>query len=395
MRHLLLAAATASSLLVLGTGHARATAYTFRPVGPSAPDPSWTTFSTVHGLNDLGHVVGSYQGVKWGGDYQIESYWYVQTKSGAVPFSIPGAESMNISGINDAGQIVGTYLQTDSYPYRKSFLTAGDARRDISVPGAIATYAEDINNLGRVVGTYYDSQYDEHTFLYSGGAYTRLDLSHRDGTYAQGINDAGDVVGYMSVEEGYRVRDRGFYYSKGVFRVINVPTASHTYVTDINNLGQMAGYYQDARDGMLHGFIFSAATGEFTYVDAPETISPGPWGGYYGTQTVLDGINDAGQIAGYSGGIYGYRGFVATPAASAVPEPPGVSVLGVGLIGAGLIRRGRVRRDRPAAPRPAPPVAVAPAPGAGGPSLTGRPHPPGEDSPARGSLSNATARSMV
>ena len=394
MRHPLLAAATVSSLLVLGTGHARATAYTFRPVGPSAPDPSWTTFSTVHGLNNLGHVVGSYQGVKWGGDHQVNSYWYVQTKSGVVPFSVPGAESMNVSGINDAGHIVGTYLQAASYPYRKSFLTAGDVTRDISVPGAIATYAEDVNKLGQVVGTYYDSQYDERTFLYSDGAYTTLDLSRRAGTYAQGINDAGDVVGYITVEEGYRVRDRGFYYSKGVFRVVNVPMASHTYVTDINNLGQMVGYYQGARDGMLHGFIFSAATGEFTYIDAPEKMSPGPRGGYYGAQTVLEGINDAGQIAGYSGDIYGHRGFVATPAASAVPEPPGLSVFGFGLIGAGLIRRGR-GHDRPAAPRPAPPVAAAPAPGAGGPSLMGRSHPPGEDSPAGRSPSNATVRSTV
>jgi len=59
------------------------------------------------------------------------------------------------------------------------------------------TVAEGINDAGQIVGYYLDSSQVAHGFLYSGSTYTTIDdpLGTK-GTVAQGINDAGQIVGY-------------------------------------------------------------------------------------------------------------------------------------------------------------------------------------------------------
>ena len=54
-----------------------------------------------------------------------------------------------------------------------------------------------INNLGQIVGYYLDSNNFQHGYLYSNGTYLTLDDplgSH--GTVATGINDSGQIVGF-------------------------------------------------------------------------------------------------------------------------------------------------------------------------------------------------------
>ena len=52
------------------------------------------------------------------------------------------------------------------------------------------TYASGINNLGQIVGTYLGSGPQRQGFVYNNGAYTTLDdPSATNGTFAQGINN--------------------------------------------------------------------------------------------------------------------------------------------------------------------------------------------------------------
>ena len=65
------------------------------------------------------------------------------------------------------------------------------------------TWAQGINDLGQIVGTYADSS-GEHGFLYSHGQYTTLnDPLATAGTWAQGINNLGRIVGYYGDGSGY------------------------------------------------------------------------------------------------------------------------------------------------------------------------------------------------
>ena len=53
-----------------------------------------------------------------------------------------------------------------------------------------------INDAGQIVGDYLDSSGTMHGFLYSAGIYTTLDDPLGIRTVASGINDAGQIVGY-------------------------------------------------------------------------------------------------------------------------------------------------------------------------------------------------------
>src|SRR4051795_5836147 len=64
----------------------------------------------------------------------------------------------------------------------------------IDVPGASFTQAFGINDAGQIVGTFQDST-GPHGFLDTGGSFTQIDVPGASFTTANGINDAGQIVG--------------------------------------------------------------------------------------------------------------------------------------------------------------------------------------------------------
>src|SRR5262249_55004649 len=74
----------------------------------------------------------------------------------------------------------------------------------LDVPGATVTRALGINDVGQIVGTY-DNASGHHGFLYFNGVYTSIDDPQAgtmpgQGTYgASGIDNAGNIVGYYVV----------------------------------------------------------------------------------------------------------------------------------------------------------------------------------------------------
>jgi hypothetical protein len=62
----------------------------------------------------------------------------------------------------------------------------------LDVPGSGDTFAAGINNAGQIVGSYNGS----HGFILSGGVYSTLDAPGRLSlTYLTAINDSGQIVG--------------------------------------------------------------------------------------------------------------------------------------------------------------------------------------------------------
>src|SRR3984893_14491645 len=75
----------------------------------------------------------------------------------------------------------------------QAFLDSNGTHTTLAVPGASGTntVARGINDAGQIVGSYVDSSGISHAFLYSGGTYTTLPAGA-----ATGINDYGQIVGY-------------------------------------------------------------------------------------------------------------------------------------------------------------------------------------------------------
>lgn len=202
-------------------------------------------------------------------------------------FDVPGAINTEPHGINDVGQIVGSYTTSANSPPH-GFLYDGSAFTTIDVPPqpglpALGTTLFGINNAGQIAGTIFENilLQNPHAFELDSRGVTFLDFpGHRNGV-AYGINNSGQIVGYFYDD----VATHGFLYTNGAITAIDIPGLTRAGASAINNLGQivMGG---DTYDGFLY------SNGTFTTIHFPGARN-----------TYLYGINDAGQIVGMPAGV--------------------------------------------------------------------------------------------
>lgn len=104
---------------------------------------------------------------------------------------------------------------------------------------------------------------------------------------AQGINNSGQLVGYSVTAGG---TTHGFLYTGGA--MIDLGTLAgdpNSEAYGINNLGQIVGTSgsADLGNGVQHAFIYQSGT--MSYL-----------GNLGGQSSLAEGINDSGQVTGYS-----------------------------------------------------------------------------------------------
>ena len=262
-------------------------------------DPAAISITAPSGINDAGQIVGTYFS---GG----KSNGFLHDGSNYITLDDPAATGgTSANAINDSGEVVGTYSAGGT---QSGFLFSNGTYITLNDPlGADGTLANGINNAGQIVGEYLDAHGSTHGFLFSNGTYTTIDDPLGiNGTDAKGINDAGEIVGYYL--DGSSVA-HGFVYNNGTYITLNDPSAANgTFAEGINNAGQVVGYYLNSSD-VAHGFVYS--NGKYFNFDNSAA------GKGAGEGTFAFAIDNAGQVSGYYvGGGFDVAGFLAKPAQS-------------------------------------------------------------------------------
>jgi uncharacterized membrane protein len=98
-------------------------------------------------INSRGHVAGN-----WDTDQSHTGHGFVFINGKITSFDVPSAEPLGTAanGINDQGQIVGSYVGHDGRFH--GFLQEGSAFTTLDCPGAVNTIAWAINASGEIVG---------------------------------------------------------------------------------------------------------------------------------------------------------------------------------------------------------------------------------------------------
>jgi probable HAF family extracellular repeat protein len=183
-------------------------------------------------------------------------------------FDAPGGTGTTAgTGINSLGQLVGNFFDSavTPSPSRGFFATGPNGSFTQIEPNLVVGANLGVNDAGDVVGSYIDGT-GTHGFARIGAATITLDDPLAVGTTAAtDINNAGDIVGYFVDGNG---NTRGFLYVNGTYTTIDDPNAigipfalAMTQVFGINDHGDIVGSYVDA-DGVVRGFVATPAVSE-------------------------------------------------------------------------------------------------------------------------------------
>ena len=272
---------------------------------------------------------------------------------------VPGATSTAAIGINNAGQIAGSYTNATG---THGFIDTNGVFTTVDVPGSSFTQITSINNVGQMVGFYSGG-----VFLDTNGTFSNINVPASSFPIAIGtpgqvaINDSGQIVGSTNTGQA-------FLYANGILTFLPLlsPTFDHNFAFGINNEGAVAGSYNYNAGIAYTAFVY--LNGNYTFFGGTEQAAYGInnagdvlWNfgggqGLPGTVLLKDGVanllppfpepstffegfarglNDADEIVGTYLGTAGSHGFLATP----TPEPASLVLLAFGLLIIGSVIR--------------------------------------------------------
>jgi len=196
-----------------------------------------TLWTQLNGINSAGKAVG------WN---ELNSGWdngVIDVGGTFTSLAVPGALSVTGYGINDAGQIVGTFYNGSA---TRGFLETNGTFATISVPGSTYTVANGISDSG-VISGWYISGSAYHAFIDTNGTYTTIDPPGATEAVARAINSLGQVL--VTSSAGLFIEADGGYTAISP----NVPGATQVY-NGINDAGVIVGFYQTS-NGTMNGFV--------------------------------------------------------------------------------------------------------------------------------------------
>jgi probable HAF family extracellular repeat protein len=282
--------------------------YDFKTITHSIPSGATNFVSTLYpyGITASGKAFGLYTDSYNSGptlifngifSYENGSFSNITYRppSDIRPQLYPNDRTSYFSGINDQGDIVGSY---DSLSHPRGFINSHGESAPIEYPGATVTFLNGITNSGEIFGSYYlgANPSASHEFIYANEAFSTVEYPGAISTNIKSVNSSGDIVGYYTNNSG---GTHSFFDDNGIFSTIDFPGSVRSAAAGINSLGQIVGTYTDSSQ-QSHGFFLSDdAYSNFDYPGA-SNIS-------------VSGISDGGQILGSYTDTAGSHTFIASP----------------------------------------------------------------------------------
>ena len=188
------------------------------------------------------------------------------------------------TGINNEGQVVGYFYNSSG---KHGFLYSNGVYTTLDDPLGTNTALQGINDLGQIIGSYDDTNSTLQGFLYSNGVYTTLTGPSGGPFVPSGINDSGQMI------------DGNLIYSNGSFTTFSDPMATgFTRAMGINNDGQVVGYYVYGDE--LNPFVYSDGTySGLASAGSPNGYGPIPSG-------INDAGQISGFVGNYGGAGTGF-----------------------------------------------------------------------------------------
>ena len=161
---------------------------------------------------------------------------FVRTASGISRVEVPGSLRTEVTGINDAGIIVGDYKAVNGNYYGFRFVNG--SYFSFAVPWSTLTSANDINNKGEIVGVTGSTNIG---FIMDANGMRQLTVPGAALLSVAGINDDGTIVGMYATDLAV-TNTHGFVLVGDTVLNLDVPGAMFTAPFSINNNGRVVGY---------------------------------------------------------------------------------------------------------------------------------------------------------
>ncbi len=237
------------------------------------PNAAW---ASAPAINDAGAVPVTYSTSSVRRDHNRAGVWQGGRHT---ELSLSGPD-LWVSGINDAGVVVGGYASAATQDFAAVRCVDGACTRLGGAPGYGSYTPEAINESGVVVGNR-----GTVALRWEGDAATVLSENGRVAHGEQALNERGDAVGWAADDHG---TPRAVLWPAGAKAVdLGVPAPSEAVA--INERGEVIGWTAANDSGSPRGFLWRA--GQVTYLDPPT--------GHY---SVPVAINNHGVVVGHTTG---------------------------------------------------------------------------------------------
>jgi len=280
-----------TALLCISMYAQEKTSYNFETIKYSGD-----TFTQALGINNSRRIAG-YHGATVNRGFTLDLSSKTFTNE-----NFPDSGQTQVIAINDNSETAGFYI--DAAGNTHGFTNRRGTFLKVDYPGTPFNQLLGQNDSGQAVG-YYSTKADgtgpDHAYIYdeNGSVFELLKIPGSASAQATGINKSGNACGFFVDSKGV---NHGWVLTGGDFDILNVPGSTGTQALSLNNKGQVVGSYTDSA-GNSHGFVYDERTKAFQPADDPDGV---------GT-TVVNGINDHGDLVGFFGTAPINSGFVATP----------------------------------------------------------------------------------